>query len=64
MGGTAVPRFAGRGVPFRHLVIYVPKGRPYFCVEPVSHANGAIARSLLASGGTLAGEIVFRPFTL
>ena len=50
--------------PFRHLVIYVPKGRPYFCVEPVSHANGAIARSLLASGGTLAGEIVFRPFTL
>ncbi len=50
--------------PFRHLVIYVPKGQPYFCVEPVSHANGAIARSLLAAGDTLAGEIVFRPFTL
>lgn len=50
--------------PFRHLVIYVPKGRPYFCVEPVSHANGAVARSLLPAGTTLAGEIVFRPFNL
>ena len=50
--------------PFRHLVIYVPKGRPFFCVEPVSHANGAVARSLLPAGTTLAGEIVFRPFSL
>ena len=49
---------------FRHLVIYIPKSRPYFCVEPASHANGAIGRSLLAAGGTLAGEIVFRPFML
>ena len=46
--------------PFRHLVIYSPKGRPFFCVEPVSHANGAVGRSLLAAGATLAGEIVFR----
>ena len=50
--------------PFRHLVVYVPKGRPFFCVEPVSHANGAVARSLLSAGATLAGEIVFRPFSL
>jgi len=46
--------------PFRHLVIYVPKGSRYFCVEPVSHASGAVGRSLLAAGATLAGEIVFR----
>lgn len=46
--------------PFRHLVIYVPTGSRYFCVEPVSHASGAIARSLLAAGATLAGEVVFR----
>ena len=46
--------------PFRHLVIYSPKERPFFCVEPVSHASGAVSRSLLAAGATLAGEIVFR----
>lgn len=46
--------------PFRHLVIYVPKGSRYFCVEPVSHASGAVGRSLLATGATLAGEVVFR----
>lgn len=46
--------------PFRHLVIYIPKGRPFFCVEPVSHASGAVGQSLLAAGATLAGEIVFR----
>lgn len=45
---------------FRHLVIYVPKGSRYFCVEPVSHASGAVGRSLLAAGATLAGEVVFR----
>lgn len=50
--------------PFRHLVIYVPKGRPYFCVEPVSHANGAVAQTSLPAGATLAGEILFRPFIL
>jgi aldose 1-epimerase len=50
--------------PFRHLVIYVPKGRPHFCVEPVSHANGAVAQTSLPQGKTLAGEILFRPFML
>ena len=46
--------------PFRHLVIYVPPGRDFFCVEPVSHANGLVGLSPLGLGATLAGEIVFR----
>ena len=45
---------------FRHAVIYVPPDRPYFCVEPVSHANGRVGRSRLDAGATLSGEIVFR----
>lgn len=45
---------------FRHLVIYVPDGQTFFCVEPVSHANGAVGRTRLAAGATLAGEIAFR----
>jgi aldose 1-epimerase len=70
--GRATVRWPCRGLgldlqatwPFRHLVFYVPKGRPYFCVEPVSHASGAVADSLLPAGATLAGEIAFRPFSL
>lgn len=46
--------------PFRHLVIYTPPQRPFFCVEPVSHANGAIAETRLAAGATLAGTVVFK----
>jgi aldose 1-epimerase len=45
--------------PFRDLVVFVPPGRPFFCVEPVSHANGAIASTRLAAGATLRGEIAF-----
>lgn len=26
---------------YSHLVVYVPRGREYFAVEPVTHANGA-----------------------
>lgn len=48
---------------FRHLVIYVPDGQQYFCVEPVSHANGAVGQRPLAAGVTLAGEISFRLVT-
>jgi aldose 1-epimerase len=44
----------------RTLVIFTPPRRPFFCVEPVSHANGQIAATRLAAGDTLAGEIVFR----
>jgi aldose 1-epimerase len=46
--------------PFRHLVIYTPPGRPFFCAEPVSHANGHVGLSPLGPGATLSGEIVFR----
>jgi len=45
--------------PFRHLLIYIPPGRDFFCVEPVSHANGLVGLSPLGPGATLAGEIVF-----
>lgn len=50
--------------PFGDLVIFIPPGRPYFCVEPVSHVPGAIGSTRLAAGATLAGEIVFRLSTL
>lgn len=50
--------------PFRDLVIFIPPGRSYFCVEPVSHVPGAIGSTRLATGATLAGEIVFRLSTL
>lgn len=42
------------------LVIFTPPQRPFFCVEPVSHANGRIAATRLAAGGTIAGEVTFR----
>ncbi len=45
---------------FRHLVVFIPPERPFFCVEPVSHANGQLGMTRLAAGATLAGEIVFR----
>lgn len=45
---------------FRHLVIYVPDGQRHFCVEPVSHANGAVGQTRLAAGATFGGEISFR----
>jgi aldose 1-epimerase len=46
--------------PFRHVVIYTPPGQSYFCVEPVSHANGQVGILPLAPGATRGGEIVFR----
>lgn len=46
--------------PFRNLVLYVPPGRAYFCVEPVSHLPGTIGATRLAAGATLSGEIAFR----
>jgi aldose 1-epimerase len=50
--------------PFRHLVIYTPPGQRFFCVEPVSHANGQVGLAPLAAGGTLAGETDFRLSTV
>jgi aldose 1-epimerase len=45
--------------PFRFLIVFIPPGRNFFCVEPVSHANGAIASTRIAAGATLSGEIYF-----
>lgn len=54
------------GEPLTHLVAYVPRGAPYFCVEPVSHvANGFnlaeagvsdTGTHVLAPGATLDGQ--------
>lgn len=64
--GRATLRWPSRGLAvdlsateiFRHLVIFTPPQRPFFCVEPVSHANGAIGQTRLADGAILTGEIV------
>ena len=63
--GRATIRWPSRGLavemtasePFRHLVVFTPPQRPFFCVEPVSHANGAIGQTTLAPGTALSGEI-------
>jgi aldose 1-epimerase len=55
--------------PFRHLVVYTPPDRDFFCVEPVSHMNDAINRMatvsghglhILGPGEALRGKITFR----
>jgi aldose 1-epimerase len=46
--------------PFRDCIIYVPPGRPFFCVEPVSHIPGGIGNTRLDAGATLAGDIAFK----
>lgn len=54
---------------FRHLVVYTPPARDFFCVEPVSHMNDAINRManqpdnglrVLAPGEAMRGSVVFR----
>jgi aldose 1-epimerase len=37
---------------YSHLVVYVPRGRSYFAVEPVTHANGAHALAERGVAGT------------
>ncbi|CAH2604641.1 Aldose 1-epimerase [Rhodovastum atsumiense] len=57
---------------FRHLVVYVPPGRDYFCVEPVSNMNDGLNRldgkdhgfTVLESGDTLRGRVTFTLETL
>ncbi len=59
---------------FGHVVLYTPEARPYFCVEPVSHANNGFALHalgvedvgyrLLANGDRLSGEVAFRVSSL
>lgn len=45
--------------PFRHLVLYVPAGEPFFAVEPVSNANDGF--NLLARGVADSGVRVLAP---
>ncbi|MCG2803071.1 MAG: aldose epimerase [Cellulomonas sp.] len=44
---------------YSHLVVYVPRGRAYFAVEPVTHVNGAHA--LLEDGVAGTGLVVLEP---
>lgn len=44
---------------FSHLVLYVPRGRPFFAVEPVTNANDAF--NLLADGVDGHGLFVLEP---
>ncbi len=56
---------------FSHLVVYVPPGQDFFCVEPVTHVADAVNRPLdrdagtglvsLAPGATLHGSVRFVP---
>ena len=58
------------GPIFRHLVIYVPPGQDFFCIEPVSQVNDGFNMlergvegtgvRVLAPGETLAGTIRLR----
>ena len=36
-------------LPLDFLTVYTPPGRPFFCVEPVSHATDAVNLSALAA---------------
>lgn len=57
--------------PLRHLVVFVPPGQDFFCVEPVSHVgdgfnlmDAGVAGTgvqVLAPGETLRGTVRFRP---
>ncbi len=75
--GQAVIDYPSRGYsmslsadePFRHVVYFVPEGRDFFAVEPVSHMSDAIHRmdteadhglTILQPGQQLEGRIVYR----
>ncbi len=57
----------------RHLVVYTPEGDDFFCIEPVSHLNGAFAHNSdeaatsdglveLGQGEEIKAKITFRSF--
>ncbi len=52
------------GTPFGNLVLFMPAGESFFCVEPWSHGLGQIDRTRLDPHATLEGEVVFRVATL
>jgi aldose 1-epimerase len=45
--------------PFRHVILFVPPGKDFFAVEPVSHANDGF--NLLARGVTSSGMRTLAP---
>ena len=45
--------------PTEHLVIYVPAGQDFFCVEPVTNMNNAFNRAERGEAGT--GMVVLEP---
>jgi aldose 1-epimerase len=45
--------------PLDFLVVYTPPGRPFFCVEPVSHVTDAF--NLAAAGRTDTGSRALAP---
>ena len=57
---TAQIRYPGAGLGlnldcddlFGHLVVFIPPGEDYFCVEPVSHANNAFNLAARGQPGT------------
>jgi aldose 1-epimerase len=75
--GHGTVRFSDSGIElsiegdtvFSHAVIYAPLGQPFFCFEPVSHANFAlnlvergvtdIGYRVLEPGETLKGQVRF-----
>jgi aldose 1-epimerase len=44
---------------FGHLVVFVPTGKNFFCVEPVSNCNDGM--NLMAKGRTDTGVAVLEP---
>jgi aldose 1-epimerase len=44
---------------FGHLVVYVPPGKPFFCLEPVSNRNDGL--NMLAKGRDDTGTVVLDP---
>jgi aldose 1-epimerase len=66
--GSHVPDLRIEADPiFGHLVVYIPEGRAFFAIEPVSHMNDAINRTsvpghglkILRPGETMTGRIHF-----
>jgi aldose 1-epimerase len=51
---------AATGALAHHLVLYLPTGQSFFCVEPLSHTPGQIATTSLGARATLAGEATFQ----
>ena len=52
------------GAPFSNLVLYMPAGERFFCVEPWSHGLGQADWAPLGPRATLEGEVVFQVTTL